>query len=120
MIVHFLVEIVATGSYCWSMKKLKTVGIKELKNNLSSYLREVRSGSTVLVSDRNDIVAELHEPYSRIKTAGSANPLLLDWAQSGIVSLPTLEKQPLPASCVKLPRGTSKRLLDDSRKESSE
>jgi hypothetical protein len=67
------------------MKKLKTVGIKELKNNLSSYLREVRSGSTVLVSDRGDIVAELREPYSRINAAGPVNPLLLDWAQSGVV-----------------------------------
>jgi len=29
------------------MKRLKTVGVKELKNNLSAYLREVRSGATV-------------------------------------------------------------------------
>ena len=44
------------------MGSLKTVGIKELKNNLSAYLREVRRGTRVLVSDRNSVVAELHEP----------------------------------------------------------
>ena len=44
------------------MGDLKTVGIKELKNNLSAYLREVRRGVRVFVSDRNRIVAKLHEP----------------------------------------------------------
>jgi antitoxin (DNA-binding transcriptional repressor) of toxin-antitoxin stability system len=46
------------------MANLKTVGIKELKNNLSAYLREVRMGARILVSDRNVIIAELHEPLS--------------------------------------------------------
>ncbi len=56
------------------MKRLKTVGIKELKNNLSAYLREVRNGATVLVSDRNTIVAELHEPYRRTALGEVVDP----------------------------------------------
>jgi len=40
---------------------VKTVGIRELKNRLSEYLRDVRSGERVLVSDRGLIVAELRE-----------------------------------------------------------
>jgi len=100
------------------MKSLKTVGIKELKNNLSSYLREVRSGATVLISDRNDIVAELHEPYGRMNVAGAVNPVLSAWAQEGVVSLPTAEKQPLELSCVRLPPGTASDLLRSDRKES--
>ena len=100
------------------MKSLKTVGIKELKNNLSSYLREVRSGATVLISDRSNIVAELHEPYGRMNVAGAANPLLAAWAQEGLVSLPTAEKQPLEPSCVSLQPGTASNLLDSDRKES--
>ncbi|MEI6667028.1 MAG: type II toxin-antitoxin system prevent-host-death family antitoxin [Acidobacteriota bacterium] len=40
---------------------MKTVGIRELKNRLSEYVREVRLGERVLVSDRGTIVAELRE-----------------------------------------------------------
>ena len=100
------------------MKPLKTVGIKELKNNLSSYLREVREGAKLLITDRNDIVAELHEPYSRLNVAGTVNSQLLDWIQEGVVSLPTAEKQPLELSCVRLPQGTVDDLLNNNRKES--
>ena len=32
---------------------MKTVGIKDLKNNLSAYLRDVKRGTRILVSDRN-------------------------------------------------------------------
>ena len=102
------------------MKSLKTVGIKELKNNLSHYLREVRSGATVLISDRNNIVCELREPYGRMNVAGAVNPLLLDWVESGVVSLPAAEKQPLQLSCISLPSGTAKDLLNGDRKESGD
>ncbi len=99
------------------MKRAKTVGIKELKNNLSSYLHDVRAGATVLITDRNDIVAELHEPYTRSNIAGAVNPLLLSWAEAGLVSLPSVEKQPLQLSSLKRPAGTAKDLLESDRKE---
>jgi antitoxin (DNA-binding transcriptional repressor) of toxin-antitoxin stability system len=102
------------------MKRLKTVGVKELKNNLSAYLREVRCGATVLVSDRNSIVAELHEPYRRSTVGESVNPLLMDWADAGLVSLPTIEKLSLPVSPVKLRAGTSAELLKSDREETHE
>ena len=41
---------------------MKTVGIRELKNRLSSYLREVRAGDTVAIMDRGRVVAELTPP----------------------------------------------------------
>ena len=41
---------------------MKAVPVKELKNRLSSYLREVRSGEIVLVTDRGRVVAELRQP----------------------------------------------------------
>ena len=99
------------------MKRVKTVGIKELKNNLSAYLRDVRGGATVLVSDRNSIVAELREPYDRVALRHSVNPLLLDWAEAGLATLPTMEKAPLPASPVSLRSGISAELLDKDREE---
>lgn len=36
-----------------------TVGVRELKANLSSYLQRVRSGATVSVTDRGKVVATI-------------------------------------------------------------
>jgi len=41
---------------------MKSVGLRELKNRLSEYVREVRSGEGVLVTDRGEVVAELVAP----------------------------------------------------------
>lgn len=41
---------------------MKAVGLRELKNRLSEYIREVRSGESVLVTDRGEVVAELGPP----------------------------------------------------------
>lgn len=41
---------------------MKAVAIKELKNRLSAYLREVKNGEVVLVTDRGRVVAELRQP----------------------------------------------------------
>ena len=38
-----------------------SVGIRDLKNKLSQYLRLVKEGKTVLVKDRNEIVAEIRK-----------------------------------------------------------
>jgi antitoxin (DNA-binding transcriptional repressor) of toxin-antitoxin stability system len=41
---------------------VQAVAIKELKNRLSAYLREVARGEVVLVTDRGRVVAELRRP----------------------------------------------------------
>lgn len=41
---------------------METVGIRELKNRLSEYVRRARSGEGVLVTDRGEVVAELGPP----------------------------------------------------------
>lgn len=41
---------------------MQTVGVRELKNKLSEYLRRVRLGERVLVTDRGEVVAELMPP----------------------------------------------------------
>ena len=48
---------------------MKTVGVRELKNRLSEYIRQVRSGESVLVTDRGQVVAELTAPGQ-----GAADP----------------------------------------------
>lgn len=42
--------------------RVKAVAVKELKNRLSQYLREVSAGEVVLVTDRGRVVAELRRP----------------------------------------------------------
>lgn len=41
---------------------MRTVGVRDLKNKLSEYLRRVRLGESILVTDRGEVVAELLPP----------------------------------------------------------
>ena len=43
---------------------MKSVGIRILKNQLSKYLDYVREGEVVYVTDRDEIIAEIHQPVS--------------------------------------------------------
>ena len=44
------------------MDKVKTVGLQNLKKNLSRYLQDVRNGVRILITDHQEWVAELREP----------------------------------------------------------
>jgi antitoxin (DNA-binding transcriptional repressor) of toxin-antitoxin stability system len=65
---------------------MKTVGIRELKNRLSEYLRAVRRGESVLVTDRGEVVAEFSPPRN-----GAIEPrvpaALLAMSKKGLVTL---------------------------------
>ena len=100
------------------MAEVKTVGVRDLKNKLSAYLRELRAGVRILVTDRDTVVAELHEPYFDRSSAEPANAVLSGWVRSGTVRLPAGEKQTLLASDVRKPDGTALKLLDQDRGES--
>lgn len=45
---------------------MKAIGIRELKTHLSEYIRRVRGGEEVLVTDRGEVVAELRQPGKSI------------------------------------------------------
>ena len=60
---------VAPGSYLIVMR---AVGLKVLKNRLSEYIRIAAGGETVLVTDRDRIVAEIVPPQ------GGRSPLVAD------------------------------------------
>src|SRR5438270_926380 len=49
----------APGSYVMVMR---AVGLKVLKNKLSEYIRLAASGETILVTDRDHVVAEISPP----------------------------------------------------------
>ena len=103
----------ATSSYIWNMK---SVGVRELKNRLSEYLRDVRAGERVLVTDRGEVVAELAPPGQ-----GGREPdvpaALLALARRGLA---TLGAPGDPAVYPALPRRrrrklTAAQLLDEER-----
>jgi antitoxin (DNA-binding transcriptional repressor) of toxin-antitoxin stability system len=50
---------------------MKSVGVKALKNQLSHYLALVRQGETVLVTDRDEVIAELRMPTQPTLTRAS-------------------------------------------------
>jgi antitoxin (DNA-binding transcriptional repressor) of toxin-antitoxin stability system len=45
-----------------TMKRMRAVGLKVLKNKLSEYVRLAQNGETILVTDRERVVAELVPP----------------------------------------------------------
>ena len=93
-----------------------SVGIRELKNRLSEYLRMVRRGEEVLITDRGKAVAELRQPVSL--PAAAAHPELVRRARSGKVRLGAPNRADLyPAMPRLLPSGTARRLLDEERGE---
>ena len=66
---NFRLDTVATGSDVFPMR---SVGLKVLKNKLSEYIRLAASGETVLVTDRDKVVAQITAPDP------SRSPLLAD------------------------------------------
>jgi antitoxin (DNA-binding transcriptional repressor) of toxin-antitoxin stability system len=95
---------------------MKTVGIRELKNHLSEYLRRVRLGESLLVTDRGEVVAEFSPP-TRGATDTSLPVGLLALAKRGLVTLGAPRDgggyEPLPRS--RRGRRTAAQLLDEER-----
>jgi antitoxin (DNA-binding transcriptional repressor) of toxin-antitoxin stability system len=82
---------VATGSYFVDMR---SVGIKVLKNKLSEYVRLAASGETVLVTDRDRVVAELGPPRGSVGQP-TAEARWAELIEQGIVT-PAKRRGPLP------------------------
>ena len=82
---------VATGSY---LKCMRAVGLKELKNRLSEYVRIASQGERVLVTNRDRVVAELVPPESG-RSLDIADAALADLVREGILSPPLNRSAPL-------------------------
>lgn len=94
---------------------MKAVGVRELKDRLSSYLRMVRNGEEILITDRGEVVAELRQPSPR---QGLAYPALLEAARQGRVRIGLPNSADVyPILKRVAPDGTAARLLDFERGE---
>jgi len=97
---------------------MKQVGIRELKDRFSEYIRLVREGEVVEVTDRGKVVAELRPP----SVGGELEeryPGLAEMARKGLVRLPGKPNRPgaHPHLAAVTPPGTAARLLDEDRGE---
>jgi antitoxin (DNA-binding transcriptional repressor) of toxin-antitoxin stability system len=72
---------------------MRAVGIKVLKNKLSEYVRIAASGETVLVTDRDRVVAELGPPApGRSELLADAH--LAQAVRDGWIHAPTVRGTP--------------------------
>ena len=99
------------------MVSVKSVGIKQLKARLSEYVRLVRAGEIILVTDRDEVVAELGPPRHQARQPDSVEATLDRLADRGWL---TRSSRPRSSAPVRLPSlGLSPvavdELLDDLR-----
>ncbi len=71
------------------MIPMRSIGIKALKDRLSEYVRLAASGETVLVTDRDRVVAELVPPRTD-RSPLLADAMLADAVREGWISPPAL------------------------------
>ena len=72
---------------------MKSVEVKQLKARLSEYLRHVRAGETILITDRDGLVAELRPATRRqARTPENFDELLDSLAERGEVTRAALTK----------------------------
>lgn len=76
------------------MIAMRTVGLKILKNRLSEYIRLVSGGETILVTDRDRVVAELRPPEGRGPLASDA--MLAEAMRRGWLSAPLVVREGAP------------------------
>ena len=69
---------------------METVGIRELKNRLSHYVRKVEAGDVVIVTDRGRVVAELVPPGWH-RPAADVHIGLLELARRDGLRMPTAQ-----------------------------
>ncbi len=77
---------VASSSY---QLRMRSVGLKVLKNKLSEYIRIVAGGETVLITDRDRVVAEIVPPQAG-RSPLLSDALLAEAVRKGWLTLPRL------------------------------
>lgn len=98
---------------------MKVVGIKELKNKLSEYVKLAKAGETVLISDRGDVVAELRAP-SPWRHPMMDNPKYAELVRRGIITpakVPPGTPLNLKRDYPRVPLEEILRDLDESRED---
>jgi prevent-host-death family protein len=91
-------------------------GIRELKDNLSRYIRRIESGERISVTVHGRVVAELVPPGQAARTSSKTR-----WGEliaAGILHPPVEDGDPFEDwPEIRLPPGTAAELIDSDRGE---
>ena len=74
---------------------MRSVGLKVLKNKLSEYVRLAAGGETVLVTDRDRVVAEIAPPRAG-RSPLLADAMLAEAVRKGWITPPRLPRGTAP------------------------
>ena len=95
---------------------MRAVGLKVLKNRLSEYVRLAERGETVLVTDRDRVVAEINPPRE-----GRAERIddveLADAVRRGLIRPPLMKPSGAPSRAPVAPLAEILRGLGEDRAE---
>ena len=102
----------ATSGYTFQME----TGIRELKNNLSRYIRRIEAGERISVTAHGRVVAELLPPGHRARTSPGSR-----WDEliaAGTLHPPVENGDPFEDwPDIRLPKGTAAELINIDRAE---
>lgn len=93
---------------------MRSVGIKVLNSRLSEYVRLAASGETVLVTDRDRVVAEMGPPRET-RSPLVADAFLADLVRTGLLTPPVLVHADPPPALPVAPLSDVLRDLDEMR-----
>ncbi len=96
---------------------MRAIGVKQLKARLSEYLRLVKTGETILVTERDEVVAEMRPARRRIRAADELEDVLDVLSEAGEITRSALPKRAWSwrARGIGLQEGTASRVLDEIR-----
>jgi antitoxin (DNA-binding transcriptional repressor) of toxin-antitoxin stability system len=95
---------------------MRAVGMKALKNKLSEYVHLAAGGETVLVTDRNRVVAELVPPQPT-RSPVLADALLAEAVRKGWLTPPRLDGSSVPPRVPVAPWNEIAQELDRDRED---
>ena len=78
---------------------MRSVGLKVLKNKLSEYVRLAANGETILVTDRDRVVAELVPPQAG-RSPFIADAIMAEAVRAGWLTPPLVGSGPPPRNPV--------------------
>ena len=92
---------------------MQTVGIKDIKNNLSRYLKQVKAGEEVIITERGRPIARIiREQPANTSLHLALAPLI----EQGVVTMPALAPSKTPVTPLRAPgKPVSEMVLEDRR-----
>ena len=95
---------------------MSSTGIRELKDNLSQYIRRSEAGERIAITAHGRVVAELVPPSAT--SAKGRRSRFDELVLAGVIRPPLESGDPLEAwPNIRLPRGTAAALIDSDRGE---